>query len=69
MKGGHKGILDIRRRECRWVVSPGMFCAAVSCEKHDSWCEEHYKIVYVGHPKRKDKKIGLMKYLRIKVNF
>jgi hypothetical protein len=49
---GPRNILNIKDRECRWVVSPGLFCARASGEKHRSWCKDHYDIVYVKSERR-----------------
>ena len=49
---GPRNILNIKDRECRWVVSPGLFCARPSGKEHRSWCTDHYHIVYVKSERR-----------------
>jgi hypothetical protein len=49
---GPRNILNIKDRECRWVVSPELFCARPSGKEHRSWCTDHYHIVYVKSERR-----------------
>jgi len=39
-------ILSLKPRSCRWVKEDNTYCCEPTIEGK-SWCEKHYKIVYV----------------------
>lgn len=63
---GPKNILNVGEGDCRWVVSPGMFCSRPVKAVGKSWCEEHHKIVFVPshHRDKKSNAEALMQKLR-----
>ena len=60
---GTKTLVELNRRDCRFVCDDGLFCASPT-HNETSWCAAHHRVVFWRSPKPQPSATELMRSLR-----